>query len=153
MNNSSATTSKEDLAEKKRNERSMMRNMKLTSVTLKTALKEIERINKIQDDVIRYQFVIRLLMMLLSFGKNMSKEYLEEEFEDQLDKFEDKSSDSALRFEKMETELLENYDQVFDQLDQYFENMLEWIASPIYSPDHPFMKGAIQKKEKEFQQN
>jgi hypothetical protein len=101
--------------------------------------RQIERQNRIKDPVIRYSVGVELVTTIFDLVLSIGTGTMEDNTSNKL------SEISHLLTVEESTAITQKHDKIVDEMnifrtkiEEYFENLREWVAQPVYSPAHPF---------------
>lgn len=108
--------------------------------------KQFKRLNKTKDPIVRYTLFLEFLRSIIEVGLTMSEMSLEEKiFNQENEMATDRDANISPEYQLIKARNLEllnktqhTIDDLKKELDCYFDGFSDWIAQPVYSPDHPF---------------
>jgi len=132
-----------------------------------TILKSLQRLNGIEDPVIRYRMFLETIQMASETGLTYVNEKLKSDLDDLLEAFEDleiqEFTEDVKKRKQQQKDLTknrkdrENIETTLDQLDKmntqmnkYLDGFIDWVQQPIYSPDHPLGEKMMKSSQQDF---
>ena len=109
--------------------------------------KQFERLNNIKDPVLRYSFFLEIIRTIITTFISVADSNLEDDLarnHDDLANLPENTNPKDINILKRGISSMEKSQGSLANLKQYiskyFDGFADWIAQPIYSPDHPLGK-------------
>lgn len=110
----------------------------------------IDRLNKIEDPIVRHNLFIEILRLVIEPGFNVMIGFLESELENYNEKLQSENSEETKRNIKNIEITLKNLNKISKDLSIQFDDLSKWIRQPIYSPDHPVGRRMMDSAKENF---
>lgn len=136
------------------------KKMRLIRTTLECTTRQFQRIDAMEDPVMRYRLPLEMTRITTDVGMCLAKMMIEEETELQIDRAEQEigenpevniAVDSEISMMRDECNklmgIISNLQNVFEEFGNKFS---EWVSKPCYSPDQSVGKGIMQDANDEF---
>lgn len=122
------------------------------------AEKQFKRLNKTKDPVTRYTLFLEFLRTIIESGLSIGEMSLEEEIYNQETEVANSQDGNVLPKDQLiKARNLERLmktqrtiENLKSELEKYFDGFTDWIAQPVYSPDHPFGNALMKEDERNF---
>ncbi len=122
------------------------------------AEKQFKRLNKTKDPVVRYTLFLEFLRTIIESGLSIGEMSLEEEIYNQetevakTQESDDSPKDQLLKARNLERlhKTQRTLEDLKHELEKYFDGFSDWIAQPVYSPDHPIGHKMMRDAEKDL---
>lgn len=118
-------------------------------------------LSKIEDPVLRYNTFIQLLSTvanvgIMGFKRKLNSELIELSYNDDGDYDDNDENHNKKKIFmknlkiKNTREMLDSIDDVYTELNKYFDGFKKYIQSPVYSPDNCYGNIMMQMAKEEF---
>lgn len=111
---------------------------KLTNIltTCKISLRSVEgilnRFNRIKDPVLKFSMLTQILAMVIEIATNAGITFIEEAARNIGD------GPEASKLAEEQLHMVTKVEDMREEISKFFDQMTEWISTPVFSPDHPY---------------
>ena len=114
---------------KKEATNSLLKSLRHWEMAGNVVQRSVRRFDRVTDPILKFSLITQIFSSTLDLGLTIGIYYMDEEVE--------RLDDQSVELMERKNRVITQWEALRDKVENMFDQMMEWIANPTYSPDHP----------------